>query len=86
MKKLIIVSTRPSAGKGGISTALEGYIAGLDEHNVSFEYVESHWAGKNTLLCWLTAFLKVISLSFKYKDEEPYLSKSFEPNSGSIHF
>lgn len=68
MKKLIIVSTRPGSGKGGISTALEGYIAGLNEHCVSFDYVESHWAGKNMIVCWLMAFFKVSKLAFKYRN------------------
>ncbi|WP_286233213.1 glycosyltransferase family 4 protein [Thalassotalea sediminis] len=67
MKKLIIVSTRPGVGKGGISTALEGYIAGLDAQNVAYEYVESHWANSNTFKVWGLALFHIIKLALKHR-------------------
>ena len=67
MKKLIIVSTRASIGKGGISTALQGYINGLNSNEVDFEMIESHAQTKNMIITWLISFLKVTLLALKYR-------------------
>jgi glycosyltransferase involved in cell wall biosynthesis len=67
MKKLIIVSTRPSSGKGGISTALSGYLTGLDAQGVDYQLVESHWQDSNIVISWIKAFIQVFKLAVKYK-------------------
>jgi len=67
MKKLIIVSTKASSGKGGISTALSGYLSGLEKQNIDFEFVESHWQETNIFVSWLNAFWLIVKLSFKYR-------------------
>lgn len=67
MKKLIIVSTRATTGKGGISTALSGYLTGLSKENIDYIFVESHWQHANILLSWLSAFWQVCKLSVKYR-------------------
>lgn len=67
MKKLIIVSTRATTGKGGISTALSGYLTGLSKKNVDYIFVESHWQNTNIFLSWFSAFYQVAKLSVKYR-------------------
>jgi len=67
MKKLVIVSTKAETGKGGISTALLGYIQGLNEAQIDFEIVESHSQEQNMFVSWFTAFWSVLLLSIKYR-------------------
>lgn len=40
--KLLIVGTKPISGRGGISTAMEGYLEGLSEIDFEWEYINSH--------------------------------------------
>ena len=66
-KKLVIVSTRPAKGKGGISTALVGYLEGLEAMSVEYVFVESHWQNSNTFVTWMKAFWVLAKLAFKYR-------------------
>lgn len=67
MKRLVIISTKVGTGKGGISTALLGYINGLNDANIEFDYIESHNQERNMLLNWLSAFVKVVYFAFIYR-------------------
>jgi glycosyltransferase involved in cell wall biosynthesis len=67
MKQLIIVATKVSGGKGGISSALVGYIDGLKEKGIEPIIVTSH--DKNMLVSWLNAFFKILFLSLKYRNK-----------------
>lgn len=67
MKKLIIVATKIDGGKGGISSALIGYIDGLKEKGIKCILVTSH--DKNMFVNWLTAFFKIAFLSLKYRQQ-----------------
>ncbi|WP_448213048.1 glycosyltransferase family 4 protein [Colwellia sp. MEBiC06753] len=67
MKKLIIVTTKIDGGKGGISSALAGYLIGLKRKNVEYIVVESHRDDKSKLMQWAKAFFKTTMLSFKYR-------------------
>jgi len=63
--KIIVVGTKPSSGRGGISTALEGYIEGLDIENQDYSYVNSHIdsSSKVTMLkTWFSALIQVFCL------------------------
>jgi glycosyltransferase involved in cell wall biosynthesis len=65
MKQLIIVATKVSGGKGGISSALVGYIDGLKAKDIKPIVVTSH--DKNMLISWLKALFKIMFLSIKYR-------------------
>ena len=67
MKKLIIVATKVDGGKGGISSALTGYIDGLKEKGVECIVITSH--DKNMIVSWFSAFFKITFLSFKYRQQ-----------------
>ncbi|REL26122.1 glycosyltransferase family 1 protein [Thalassotalea euphylliae] len=67
MKKVVVVGTAPGVGKGGISSALVGYIKGLEENQVPYEFIESHNSEKNILLLWWVAFWRVALLSIRYR-------------------
>ncbi len=67
MKKLIIVGTKADSGKGGISTALTGYLDGLEASGVDYTFIVSHDGDKNTLLCWISALIKVKLLAIRYR-------------------
>jgi glycosyltransferase involved in cell wall biosynthesis len=67
MKKLIIVATKIDGGKGGISSALIGYIDGLKEKGIECILVTSH--DKNIIVNWLTAFFKIAFLSLKHRQQ-----------------
>ena len=67
MKKLIIVATKVTGGKGGISSALVGYIDGLETKGITPIVVTSH--DKNMLFSWLKAFFKIMFLSLKYRNK-----------------
>ena len=67
MKKLFIVATKIEGGKGGISSALTGYIDGLEEKGVEYKTITSH--DKNILTSWLYAFMKVAYYSLKYRNQ-----------------
>jgi glycosyltransferase involved in cell wall biosynthesis len=67
MKKLIIVATKIDGGKGGISSALTGYINGLKEKGVECIVITSH--DNNMIINWLTAFFKIAFLSLKYRQQ-----------------
>ncbi|WP_286265520.1 glycosyltransferase family 4 protein [Thalassotalea atypica] len=67
MKKLIIVGTKADSGKGGISTALTGYIEGLEAHNIDYEFVVSHDGDRNSIVCWIIALVKIKLLALRYR-------------------
>jgi len=67
VKKLVIVSTKVSSGKGGISSALQGYINGLEELSVPYQLVESHSEEKRMLSTWLLAFWQITKLALKHR-------------------
>jgi len=69
VKKLVIVSTKVSGGKGGISSALQGYINGLESMSIPYEVVESHSDEKSMLVNWLSAFGQIFLLALKYRKE-----------------
>lgn len=46
---LIIVGTEPGAGKGGISTALEGYIQGAEQLGIPYSLVVTHVGSEGSL-------------------------------------
>lgn len=62
MKKLIIISTDSTSGRGGISTSVRNCLELLEKHNIPFEHIKTHspHQGKtlNSLL-FLKAFIKV---------------------------
>jgi glycosyltransferase involved in cell wall biosynthesis len=83
VKKLVIVSTKVLGGKGGISSALQGYINGLDELSVSYQLVESHNDEKGMLGSWGSAFWQITKLALKHRSNivfwyhlGPWLSSS----------
>lgn len=67
VKKLIVVATKIQDGRGGISSALSGYLNGLDRKGVDYELVESHGASENMFITWLKAFWTIACLSYKYR-------------------
>ncbi|MEW6983285.1 glycosyltransferase family 4 protein [Colwelliaceae bacterium 6471] len=67
MRKLIIVGTRATTGKGGISTALSGYLNGLSAKNIDYEFVESHWQGTPIFVSWFSAFISIFRLAIKHR-------------------
>ncbi len=67
MKKLIIVGTKADVGKGGISTALTGYIDGLTHHDIEYQFVVSHDGDRNTLVVWVLALVQMLKLAIKYR-------------------
>ncbi len=67
MKKLIVVATRIQDGRGGISSALSGYLNGLDRQGIDYELVESHGTSENILITWLKSFWTIACLSYKYR-------------------
>jgi glycosyltransferase involved in cell wall biosynthesis len=67
MKQLIIVATKVTGGKGGISSALVGYIDGLKAKGIKPIVVTSH--DKNMLFSWLKALFKIMFLSIKYRNK-----------------
>jgi len=67
VKKLVIVSTVVNGGKGGISSALQGYINGLESLSVPYFIVESHRQDKPLLITWLKAFWQILLLSIKHR-------------------
>ena len=69
MKKLIIVGTKVNKGKGGIATALLGYMEGLKAKGVDFEVVESHVEERNMFLQWFLAFWTVAKLAIRYRKD-----------------
>lgn len=46
---LIIVGTKPGAGKGGISTALEGYIQGAEQLEIPYSVIVTHIGSESSL-------------------------------------
>lgn len=83
MKKLVIVSTKVSGGKGGISSALQGYINGLESMSVPYQLVESHNEDKGMLSAWILAFWQITKLALKHRENivfwyhlGPWLSSS----------
>lgn len=64
MKKLIILSTDSTSGRGGISTSVRNCLELLEKYNIPFEHIKTHspHQGKtlNSLL-FLKAFIKVIT-------------------------
>jgi len=68
MKKLIIVGTKAASGKGGISTALVGYISGLEAKGVDFDIVESHGSSSNILFSWFSSAKSVIRLAIEHRE------------------
>lgn len=83
MKKLVIVSTKVNGGKGGISSALQGYINGLESMSVSYQLVESHNEERGMLSSWFLAFLQITKLALKHRSNVvfwfhlgPWLSSS----------
>lgn len=76
--KLIIVGTQPSSGRGGISTALEGYLEGLKVTEQKFSFVNSHVDRTSKLMIlktWFLAFKKVYLLvkTAQKHNEEPVI-------------
>lgn len=69
MKKLFIVGTKADSGKGGISTALTGYLEGLDANGIDYTFIESHDGDKNTLLSWLKALVKIKFFAIRYRSD-----------------
>lgn len=69
MKKLFIVGTKADSGKGGISTALTGYLEGLDANGIDYTFIESHDGDKNTLLCWFKALVKIKIFAIRYRSD-----------------
>lgn len=67
MKKLFVVGTKADSGKGGISTALTGYLEGLKANGVDYTFIVSHDGDKNTLLCWFSALIKIKLFAIKYR-------------------
>jgi glycosyltransferase involved in cell wall biosynthesis len=67
VKKLVIVSTKVIGGKGGISSALQGYINGLESMSIPYQLVESHNDEKSMLFTWLSAFWEILLLALKYR-------------------
>ena len=83
MKKLVIVSTKVDGGKGGISSALQGYINGLESMSIPYQLVESHNEDKSMLSSWLSAFWRIMLLALKHRSNivfwyhlGPWLSSS----------
>jgi glycosyltransferase involved in cell wall biosynthesis len=69
VKKLVIVSTKVLGGKGGISSALQGYINGFEELSVPYILVESHSDEKSMLSAWFSAFWQIANLALKHRKE-----------------
>jgi len=67
VKKLVIVSTVVDGGKGGISSALQGYINGLEALYIPYDIVESHRQDKPLLITWIKAFWQILLLSIKHR-------------------
>lgn len=67
MKKLIIIATKIQDGRGGISSALSGYLNGLDRQGVDYELIESHCDNENIFVTWLKSFWTIVCLSYKYR-------------------
>ena len=67
MKKIFVVGTAPGTGKGGISSALVGYLKGLEESNVAYEFIESHNGEKNILILWVKAFFLIAWLALTHR-------------------
>jgi glycosyltransferase involved in cell wall biosynthesis len=63
----VIVSTKVSGGKGGISSALQGYINGLESMSVSYQLVESHNDDRGMLSSWFLAFWQITKLALKHR-------------------
>jgi len=83
VKKLVIVSTKVNGGKGGISSALQGYMNGLDSLSIPYQLVESHNDDKSMLSSWLSAFWQIMLLALKHRNNivfwyhlGPWLSSS----------
>jgi len=67
VKKLIVVATKVDGGKGGISSALNGYLNGFKEKNIEYQLVESH-RSKGIIAAWLTSFWQILLLSIKHRN------------------
>lgn len=63
----MIVSTKVSGGKGGISSALQGYINGLESMSVSYQLIESHNDDRGMLSSWFLAFWQITKLALKHR-------------------
>jgi len=69
VKKLVIVSTKVAGGKGGIASALQGYMNGLDLKGIPYQVIESHVEDRAVLVTWFIAFWKILVLSFKHRNQ-----------------
>lgn len=67
VKKLVIVATKVSGGRGGISSSLSGYIDGLEQLGIDYELVQSHQDNRGMLSSWAKAFIVTSKLAFKYR-------------------
>ena len=73
VKKLVIISTKIIGGKGGIPSALQGYINGLESKSIPYQLVESQNDERAILFTWLSAFWQISLLALKYRKDVVFL-------------